>query len=540
MAHPTQQTATLPKTTTVREATLDVFRSFGITKLFGNPGSTELPFLNRWPDDIAYVLGLQEASVVGMADGHARATGQVAIVNVHSAAGLGHALGNVYTAYRNRAPMVVIAGQQARGLLPNLPFLGASQAADFPKPYVKYSIEPARAQDVPTAIAHACRVALQRPWGPTFVSVPVDDWDQPCSTVNSRIVSQDFAPDPTLIQDAAATIAGVERPIIVAGPEVDEENAGAALVELAEKLNVPVMTAPFSPRVSFPEDHRLFAGFMTAAPGDVSNTLIDYDAILVVGAPVFTYHVAGDSLLTRSNIPLFHLTTDSEAAASAPMGTSILGSLTYSLAELMDHLPDRKQYTSFARPKPSVPPTSERITPADFFYRLGRKLPGDAILMEEAPSYRPIMQTYVTMKSWGSFFTMASGGLGYGLPGAVGLAFAKPEQRVVCLIGDGSFMYSIQALWTAVQHRLNMCVILLNNEGYGAMRSFSQVLNVEGVPGIDLPNLDFVSLAQGMGCEAKRITETQDLDDALEQILQAAGPGLIEVMVDPAIQSLYD
>ncbi|MDI3309747.1 MAG: thiamine pyrophosphate-binding protein [Acetobacteraceae bacterium] len=144
---------------TVRQAVIELLRSLGMTTVFGNPGSTELPFLDRWPADFRYVLGLQEASVVGMADGYARATGNAAFVSLHSAAGVGHALGNVFTAYRNQAPMVITAGQQARALLPNLPFLGASEAASFPKPYVKYSIEPARAEDVPGAIAHAYHIA---------------------------------------------------------------------------------------------------------------------------------------------------------------------------------------------------------------------------------------------------------------------------------------------------------------------------------------------------------------------------------------------
>ncbi|MEY2896669.1 MAG: hypothetical protein RL669_938, partial [Pseudomonadota bacterium] len=182
--------------TTVRQATLDLLRGLGMTTVFGNPGSTELPFLDRWPAHFTYVLGLQEASVLAMADGFARATGRAAFVNLHSAAGVGHALGNLFTAWKNQAPLVITAGQQARPLLGNLPFLGATDAAAFPKPYVKFAVEPARAEDVPVAIAQAHRVAMQRPFGPTFVSVPSDDWACSCFPVPIRELHADMAPDP--------------------------------------------------------------------------------------------------------------------------------------------------------------------------------------------------------------------------------------------------------------------------------------------------------------------------------------------------------
>ncbi len=530
---------TQSKKMTVREATFDLLRSLDVDTFFGNPGSTELPFLDRWPDDIKYVLGLQEASVIAMADGYARATGKAGFLNVHSAAGLGHALGNLFTAYRNRAPLVITAGQQARELMPNQPFLGATEAAQFPKPYVKFSIEPARAEDVPAAIAQAHRIAMQRPFGPTFVSIPVDDWTKPCWPVHKRHVSQDFAPDDALIADAVSQINAARRPVFVVGPEVDEENAGPAMVALAEKIKAPVLTAPFSSRISFPEDHPLFAGFLPAAPQAVSDTLIDYDLIIVVGAPVFTYHVPGESLLVRSNPAVIHLTTDGEAAASAPMGTSILGSLRFSLPALSAALSKSDRVAPQGR-KPAAPPKSqEDISPQYFLHKLGQIMPKNAVLSEEAPSFRPIMQEHVIMREWGSFFTMASGGLGYGLPAAVGLALAQPEKKVVCLIGDGSFMYSPQALWTAVQQNLNLAVVIMNNGGYGAMRSFSRALQVTGVPGIEFSGLDFVEMAHSMGCEGTRITRSDEIGGALERVLSAKGPSVLEVMVSSEVQILY-
>ena len=193
------------KTVTVKDATFGLLRAWGIKKVFGNPGSTELPFLSDWPDDIDYVLGLQEASVVGMADGYALATRNAGFVNLHSAAGVGNALGNIYNAYRNQTPMVITAGQQARSIMPLQAFLYAERASEFPRPYVKFAVEPARAEDVPAAIARAYYVAMQPPCGPTFVSVPIDDWAHATQPLDARQVSREIGPDAAAMQAAVAS-----------------------------------------------------------------------------------------------------------------------------------------------------------------------------------------------------------------------------------------------------------------------------------------------------------------------------------------------
>ena len=524
---------------TVRQATMALLRDCGMTTVFGNPGSTELGFLDRWPNDVRYVLGLQEASVVAMADGFARASGRAALCNLHSAAGLGHALGNVFTAHRNQAPLVITAGQQARSLLPFNPFLGASEAASFPKPYVKWSCEPARAADVPAALAHAAHIALQRPCGPCFVSIPSDDWGAEAAPLPPRRVSRDMAPDPEALAECAAALAAARNPVLVIGPEVDAEAAGEAAVALAERLRAPAWASPFSSRLSFPETHPLFAGHLAAAPPAVSAALSPHDLVLVLGAPVFTFHVAGDCPLFRAGIPLFQLTPDGEALAAAAIGTGLQGSLRLGLAALLALLPETERAAPPARARPTPPPPTSPISAEYLFHRLAGLLPAGAIIVEEAPSHRPAMQTHLPIRDWGGFFTMASGGLGYSLPAAVGVALARPGRRVVAVIGDGSMMYSIQALWTAAQHALPLTVVVLNNGGYGAMRSFGRVLGTEGVPGIELPGLDFGALAQGMGCPGLRVTEPAALAEALAAALRSDGPMLVEVAVDAAIPTLY-
>src|SRR6516162_2302072 len=205
----------------VRTAVLDLLRAFGMTTIFGNPGSTELPLFRDFPKDFRYVLGLQEAVVVGMADGYAQATRNAAFVNLHSAAGVGHAMGNIFTAYRNRTPLVITAGQQARSILPFEPFLFSAQATELPKPYVKWSCEPARAEDVPLAIARAYYVAMQPPRGPVLVSVPADDWAKPCDAVQPRVVSNEIRPDPRVLALIGDALDASSRPAFVVGAAVD-------------------------------------------------------------------------------------------------------------------------------------------------------------------------------------------------------------------------------------------------------------------------------------------------------------------------------
>src|SRR6202795_4426873 len=217
----------------VKHATLNLLRSFGIRKVFGNPGSTELPFLSDWPDDIDYVLGLQEASVIGMADGYAQATRNAGFVNLHSAAGVGNALGNIYTAHRNQTPLVITAGQQARSILPLQAFLYAERASEFPRPYVKFSVEPARAEAVPAAIARAYSAAMQPPCGPTFVSVPMDDWTHQTQPVEARQVSRALGPDPDAMQALVAALSASKHPALVVGPGVDRAEAVELMVRVA-------------------------------------------------------------------------------------------------------------------------------------------------------------------------------------------------------------------------------------------------------------------------------------------------------------------
>jgi len=523
----------------VKDATLNLLRAFNIQKVFGNPGSTELPFLSDWPDDIDYVLGLQEASVIGMADGYAQATRNAAFVNLHSAAGVGNALGNIYTAHRNQTPLVITAGQQARSIVPLQPFLYAERASEFPRPYVKFSVEPARAEDVPAAIARAYYVAMQPPCGPTFVSVPIDDWSHQTQMVEARDISRELGPDPGAMKTLAAALAASKRPALVVGPAVDRAQAVDLMVRLAEKAKAAIWVSPFSARCSFPERHPQFAGFLQASPAQLSDALRGRDLVVVIGAPVFTFHVEGHASIFDGATTIFQITDDPTAAAVSPLGASIIATMKPALAMLIELLPETKRAAPARRALPAAPAAADPTAVEFLLHTLSEAMPDDAVLVEEAPSHRPAMQNFMPMRGQDSFYTMASGGLGYGLPASVGIALGRPDRRTVCLVGDGSAMYSIQALWTAAQRKLPLTVVVINNAGYGAMRSFSQVMQVRNVPGLDLPGIDFVQIAQGLGCDAVRVAKSSELAPALRHGLAHDGVSLIEVIVDSAVPLLY-
>jgi benzoylformate decarboxylase len=527
------------KSVTVKQATFDLLRAFGIKRVFGNPGSTELPFLSDWPDDIDYVLGLQEASVVGMADGYAQATRNAGFVNLHSAAGVGNALGNIYTAHRNRTPLVITAGQQARSILPLQAFLYAERASEFPRPYVKYSVEPARAEDVPAAIARAYYTAMQPPCGPTFVSVPIDDWTHPVQPVAARKVSREIGPDPDAMKSLVEALAASKHPALVIGPGVDRAGAVELMVKVAEKSKAAVWVSPFSARCSFPERHPQFTGFLHASPGQLSDALRAYDLVVVIGAPVFIFHVEGHASIFDGATAIYQITDDPDAAAVTPAGSSIIGTMKPALSMLLEMLPETKRAAPAGRTLPPAPAATDPLPVEFLLHSLATAMPADAALVEEVPSHRPAMQKFMPMRGQDSFYTMASGGLGYSLPAAVGMALGREKRRTVCLIGDGSAMYSIQALWTAAQRKLPLTVVVLNNSGYGAMRSFSQVMQVRNVPGLDLPGIDFVKIAEGHGCDAVRVTRASELAPALKRALAHRGTSLVEVVVDSAVPLLY-
>ena len=527
--------------TTVRESVVALLRRLRMTALFGNPGSTELGLLRDLPADFRYVLGLQEAVVVGMADGYAQATRNAAFVNLHSAAGVGHAMGNLFSAFKNRTPLVVTAGQQARAILPYDPFLFSAQATELPKPYVKWSVEPARAADVPLAIARAYAIAMQEPRGPVLVSIPADDWERAAEPVAQREVSQQSRPDPQWLGRIGDMLDTCRRPAFVVGAAVDRGAAWDAVRALAERHQARVFAAPMSGRCGFAEDHALFAGHLPPIRERIVALLGGHDLVFALGAPAFTYHIEGSGPHLPDGAALVQLIDDPAIAAWTPQGLVAVGSIRLGVEDLLARpLPAPREPPAPRVPSPRVdaPPAGARMSAAYVLQTLAELRDPASIVVEEAPSARRHMHQHLPFTRSETFYTMCSGGLGWSMPAAVGIALAKsqlqPQSKVIALIGDGSAMYSIQALWSAAQLRLPITFIILNNGRYAALQEFAPVFGFkpeDALPGSELPDIDFVALARGHGVEAARVTDAASLRDALAQALAAPVPMLIDIEI---------
>ncbi|MBW8743022.1 MAG: benzoylformate decarboxylase [Sphingomonas sp.] len=514
---------------TVRDVTIALLRSLGMTRVFGNPGSTELPLFRDFPPDFDYVLGLQEATVLAMADGHAQATRNAALVNLHSSAGVGHALGNLFTAYKNQAPLVVTAGQQARSILPYEPFLYAERPTEFPRPFVKWACEPARAADVPQAIARAYRVAMTPPFGPCFVSVPVDDWDRPGEPVEPRMLATRNPGDRAALDQLAAELRAAKAPALVLGAGVARDRGWDAAVALAEAQHACVYVAPFAARNVFPEGHPLFHGFLKASRGEIVSRLAHHDLVIVVGGPLNLYHTeaSGPHLPERT---ISWIIDDNPTILSwAPSGNAILADSGMALTYLAE-VAGKSQRPVPRRPERSASPFKEmndRLVMA----RIAALRPEGAIIVEEAPSSRGAMQELLPMLAPDSFYTTASGGLGYALPAAVGIALARRGERVIALLGDGSAMYSIQALFSAARAAVPLSVLVIANRRYEALENFGRHFGLERVEGTNLSGIEFCAIGQGHGVASRRAETPDELDAALAWSFAQTGPTLVEIVV---------
>jgi benzoylformate decarboxylase len=514
---------------TVREASFDLFRVLGMTTVFGNPGSTELPMLADFPDDFRYVLALQEAVAVGVADGYAQATGRPALVNLHTTPGVGNAMGAIANAQANRTPLVVTAGQQVRAMMTMQALLTNADATALPRPLVKWSYEVPRAGDVPAALSRAYHIAATPPCGPVFVSIPMDDWAleaDPTSTAGAqgRSVSYRRLPDPEALAGLATRLAAAANPALVVGGVSDWSGA----IALADQARLTVYDAPTEGRAGFPQDHPAYRGLLAPAIAALAHQLSKHDLVIVAGAPTFKYYpyIPGDFLAAGTSLVL--ITDDADEAARAVTGDALLGDPSGALAALagMVPRPDREPL-----PPREAPPAPDRsaLSPATVFAELARALPADAVVVNESPSNLAAFHQHYLVRQRGGYYFSAGGGLGFGLAAAVGVQLAEPARRVVAVVGDGSAQYAITALWTAAAYGVPVTVVVLRNREYGILKWFGNLLHVKGAPGLDLPGLDHVALAAGYGVPASRPGTADDLAEALHRALATDGPELIEV-----------
>jgi benzoylformate decarboxylase len=516
---------------TVREVTYQLLRELGMTTIFGNPGSTELPFLRDMPADFRYVLGLHERTAAGMALGFAMASGKPAFVNLHSIASSGNGLATLVDAYSGHVPLVVTTGQQDRRHVLSEPFL-VSKAVETVKPYVKWACEPLRAEDVPAAIARGYYLATQPPMGPVFLSLPMDDWTHECSPLPAREVSHTVLPDPLALDEVVRALNISSRPALVAGSQIEEDNAWHEVVALAEHLHADVYQQPISSRWTFPRTHPLYRGGLLPAQQPLADQLSAHDTVIVLGAPVFLYYAYVPGNPIKPGTKLFQITNSPDHAAAALAGKSIVGNLAPAAEYIRTHSTAKARGAAPPRNEPPQPKAEYPITPAYLFSVLNRVMPRNTVICEECPSSKGDLDRYLTSDEPGSFYSVPNGVLGFGLPAAVGLQLAHLDRRVVCPVGDGSLQYSVQSLWSAVQYGAGVIFIVLRNGDYSALKSFCDFTSVgRNVHGMDLPGIDMVKIAQGYGMAAQNVDRPEALEPALREAFSSPAPRLINVNV---------
>jgi benzoylformate decarboxylase len=527
---------------TVREAAFELFRARGMTTMFGNPGSTELPMLAEYPSDFRYILGLQEAVAVGMADGYAQASGRIAHVNLHTAPGVGNAMGALFNAQANKTPLLVTAGQQVRAHVTMQANLTNRDATRVPHPFVKWSYEPPRAEDVPAALARAIHHATLPPAGPAFVSIPMDDWnveadDAETARAIARRVNGRAVADPEAVRALAERLEAARSPVLVVGPDVDISGAWEAAAALAERQRLPVWAtpAPGGGRIGFPEGHAHFRGVLPPAIGPVGQTLEGHDLVLVAGSSVFPYYpyIPGPAL--PDGATLVAITNDPDEAARAPMGDALVADVRLTLEALLEAVGESDRPPP--EPLDSPPPAEDGdpLDPGAVHAVLADLLPDDGIVVLESPTSTLALRNRMRISRPGSYYFGAGGGLGFGLAAAIGVQLAQPDRRVVCVLGEGSAQYAITGFWTAAAYKVPVTFLIIRNDEYGILKWFAEAEQVTGAPGLDLPALEVALTATSYGVGARRVAGLEALRDALAAAIDADVPRLVEVSVTPGM-----
>jgi benzoylformate decarboxylase len=529
--------------TSVRDAAFALLRGRGMTTIFGNPGSTELAMLGPLPEDFRYVLGLHEAVAVGMADGFAQASGNVGHVNLHTAPGVGNGVGAIFNARANKAPLLVTAGQQARSLITMQANLTNRDAVEVPKPHVKWSHEPPRAADVPFALAQAIHHAALPPKGPAFVSIPMDDWTRELAPVDystqiARSVDGRMQPAPSQIEELARRLRSAQSPVFVAGPEIDASGGWDAAIELVESQRLPVWASPATGggRIGFPESHPAFQGVLPPAVGPLAQTLAGYDLVLVAGSSVFPYYPNIPGEFLPEGTELVAITSDPDEAARAPMGDTLVADVGLTLRTLARELSEPSgREAPPARTELEAPEPGEQLSGGEVHATLAELFPVDGIVVLESPSSTAALRNRLRISRPGSYYFSAGGGLGFGLPAALGVQLAQPQRQVVCVLGEGSAQYAITAFWTATAYSIPVKFLVLRNNEYSILKWFATLENVTGAPALELPRLDVAATASSYGVPSVTVGAREDLHDALAQAFAADGPRLVQVDVAPGM-----
>jgi len=550
-----------------RRLFLELLKQEGVKVMFGNPGTTELPLMDALAgeDEIHYVLALQESLVMAMADGYARASGSVAVANVHVAPGLGNAMGMLFDAHKAGSPVLVTAGQQAQGFGITEPNLYA-ELPSLARPFVKYAAEVAGVGDLPRLLHRAVKTALAPPSGPVFLSLPVDVMNAEADVAMGAPtrVAPFIGADLDEITRAARLLAAAERPVIIAGDAAAQSNAAAELIAFADALGAPVYLEGEPTTLPFPPAHPLFRGPITRLGSWIRPMLDQHDLLVSIGADLFTLSLPPTVEPLPPGMKIVHLDTDpwqlgknfpTEAALFGDPRTS-LPLLTKALDAALDTSGRSKVKTRHAKTVADVAAdfaaldarareeaSRSPMSPLSLMQAVGETLPAEAVVIDETISSAAGLFTFLRNAPPGSLFGNRGGGIGWGLPAAIGVQLALTKRPVVALIGDGSAMYSIQALWTAAHDRVPVTFVILNNRSYRILKTrLSATQGIAAQRGryvgmeLDQPAIDFCGLAHSMGVEAVAVNDIPSFVAALQRGIASQTPLLIDAAIDPSFQ----
>jgi benzoylformate decarboxylase len=547
---------------------MEILRRSGVRYLFGNPGTTELTFLDALPDSgLEYVVALQEATAVAAADGYAQASGHVGVANVHVAPGVANGLSILHNAARSKSPVLLMAGQQDTRFLVHEPIL-TGDLVQLTEQFTKWSYEVRRADEAPSALRRALKLALTPPTGPVFLSLPMDlmaetveDAGDPAPVLASRT-----RPEAAALQRAAELLGGARAPLIIAGDGVARSGAVSEVVRLAELLGARVHGEPIFRRLAFPGDHALWRGGLFPAPEAVRKAVDGCDALVVVGATVFTWLLYSPAEPFPRGLPVVQIDDDPrEIGRSHAPTVGIVADPKAALAELIEALAARRspaareaaaarvreigaaraQQAERVRAAADAERDRVPISPAHLMKTLAAVAPRDVVVVDESATSLPYVLRYFPFATPGSFFGGKTGTLGWGMGAALGVQLAFPGRAVVATIGDGSVMYSPQALWTAAKYRLPVTYVVPNNASYAILKSGMLTLGLDSAkreiyPGMDLvdPEIDYVALARALGVRAERVDEPGVLGDVLRACLGHPGPALVDVAIDRSFRAM--
>ncbi len=545
---------------TGRSAFLALLKDEGVTHLFGNPGTTELPVMHALKEhpDLTYVMAMQESLVVAMADGYSRASGQLTACNVHVAPGLGNAMGSLYNAKFTGTPMILTAGQQEQGHGLTEPLL-YDPLVPIAQPLVKWAVEVTRLEDLPRIMRRAAKVAMTPPTGPVFISLPGDilNAEAGIDLGTSTRVDSCVRPSDSALEALADRILKAERPLIVAGDEIVKSNALKEAAAFAELIGAPAMQQSIAYGSHFLSESPCYVGYLTREQPDVRAVLSKYDLMIVLGADPIRMSVYSDVDPMPETLKMVQIgLVDWDLAKNYHAEMALRADVRETLKALIPLLEKRggkamkertverlkalasQNWTAKRKTLVSSIETRSGTKPIDvdlLSLRLVDACPKDVIIVNEGLTTSRRISDLFAYRDRYNFHGLASGGIGWSLPASVGISMAQPGRPVVTYVGDGSAMYSIQALWTAAHHKLPITTVLCNNGGYRIIKQRLKAYHKnDHFVGMDFanPGIDFLAIAKGFGMKAIRITDPDAIAPAIKESIASGGPTLLDVVVD--------